>query len=156
MESVDSIYLRLYFPNFSHPNSSRFSSFFHSMEKKNKILTKNEYIPSKIIYPEKIIQGVDKRSSIVLKNIPKSWNKKSIRKLIETYGNLNYFYIIPDTNNKFTSCVYINLINYKSIVNIYMSLRKLKFNIDNKVVDIEIYYSLIQGKKDLIKEFNED
>lgn len=155
MESADRILLHLYFPMFSCPDNSRFISLFHSLNKKNKSKKeKGNELPYNI-YPEKIIQGLDKRSSIVIKNIPKTWKKNAIRKLVETYGNINYLYLEPDDYNKTTNCVYINLVNYKSIVNIFMSLRKMKFYLDNKIVYAEIYYSEIQGKQELIKNFKE-
>lgn len=153
MESNDRLILSLYFPQFSHPSCSRFALFFNKLNKKYKEQVNTD--TSLIIYPEKIIQNIDRRTTIVIKNFPRTWDKKSIRKLIESYANINYLYIIPNTEDKYTSSVYINVINYKSIVNIYMSLRKLKFNIQQNDVDIEIVYSHIQGKNQLIQQINE-
>lgn len=154
MESMDRLILILHFPQFSRPNCSRFSFFFNKLNKKYKEQSNTD--TSLIIYPEKIIQNLDRRTTIVIKNFPRTWNKKSIRKLIESYGNLNYLYIIPNSEDKYTSSVYVNVINYKSIVNIYMSLRKLKFNIQQNDVIIEIVYSPIQGKNKLIQQINEN
>ena len=151
---MDRLILTLYFPQFSRPSCSRFSSFLKNLKKKYKEQINTD--TSLIIYPEKIIQNIDRRTTIVIKNVPIAWNKKSIRKLIESYGNINYLYIIPNPENKNTAFVYINVVNYKSIVNIYMSLRKLKFNIEQNDVIIEIVYSHIQGKNQLIQQINEN
>ena len=55
-------------------------------------------------------------------------SKKEIRNCIEKYGNLNFLYIVKDLNNekKNTSIAYVNVINYKSIIPIYMNLRNLE------------------------------
>ena len=50
---------------------------------------------------------------------------------------------------------YINAINYKSLVPIYMNLRKVNFNIKGNLLNIQINYSEIQGKLELKKYFFE-
>lgn len=151
---VERIIIDLSFPMFSSAKNSRFLPFFNKISAKNK---ENGLSNKKIykIYPEKIMQNQDKRTSIILNNIPKVWPKNNIRFFIESFGNINFFYIYPGKNKKNTSSVYINFINYKSIVNIFMKLRKRKYQLLNKAFIISIKYSKIQGKQELIKFFGE-
>ena len=81
------IILKLYFPQFNSPVTSRFQTFFLTLNKFEKGKEKKKEI-SNIIFPDKIMQGEDKRTSIVIKNIPKNMKKKEIRKMVEKYGNI--------------------------------------------------------------------
>jgi RNA recognition motif-containing protein len=115
---------------------------------------KKEY--SQIIYPEKIMQGEDKRTSIVIKNIPKNVKKKDIRNMVEKYGNINFLVISKDVEKENYINAYLNMINYKSIVPIYMGLRKVNFNYKGIITNIQIIYSEAQGKAELKKIFNNE
>ena len=150
---MERILLTLYFPQFSHPNCSRFESFFVSILKKESFSNKN-LNKSKIICPERIIRSEDKRTSLIIRGIPLDMPKKEVRNFIEKYGNLNYLYIMKDPANseQNSSIAYINVINYKSIVPLFMNLRKFKFVRDEQIFDIKINYANAQGKKQL-KQF---
>ena len=65
------IILKLYFPQFKSPLTSRFQNFFISLNKTENIQEKYKEF-SYTIFPDKIMQGEDKRTSIVIKNIPKN------------------------------------------------------------------------------------
>ena len=157
MSIRDKLILQLYFPQFNSPPSSRFESLFVFL---NKIDTnanaKKKNITSNIIFPERVMQGEDKRTSIILKNIPKNVKKKEIRNLMEKYGNINFLAISKDQNLENFIIAYANVINYKSIVPIFMGLRKHTFNYLGKTHNIEIYYSKVQGKDELKKIFKND
>ena len=73
--------------------------------------------------------------------------------MIEKYGNINYLTLTQDINNKNLLIAYLNVINYRSVVPIFMGLRKKTFNYMNKKMQIEIMYSGIQGKEELKKIF---
>ena len=79
MSVRDKILLQLYFPQFKSPPVSRFESLFVFLNK-NAPTTKKKNIPSNIIFPEKVQQGEDKRTSIIIKNIPKNVKKSKIRR----------------------------------------------------------------------------
>lgn len=147
--------LRLYFPQFSSPPISRFQNFFINLPKIENAKKKKKEI-SYIIYPDKIMQGEDKRTSILIKRIPKNLKKKDIRKMIEKYGNINFLAITKDEEKENHMKAYINMINYKSIVPIYMNLRNINFNYQGNLSNIEIVYSKEQGKSELKKIFNND
>ena len=70
--------------------------------------------------------------------------------MVEKFANINFFGIKQDKKSKIFIKAYLNVINYRSVVQIYMGLR----NYDNKIIFIELYYSKIQGKEELIKVFN--
>ena len=95
----------------------------------------------------------------MIKGIPIDISKKEIRNIIEKYGNLNYLYIIKDPKNILnnTSIAFVNVVNYKSIIPLYMNLRNYKFNKNGNIYNIEIIYSNVQGKEQLkqyVKKIN--
>ena len=158
MSFLERILLLLYFPQFKSYESSRFESFFISFYKKEKAIKKQKN-NSLIIFPEKIISNEDKRTSLMIIGIPLDTSKKEVRNIIEKYGNLNYLYIIKDQKNleSNTSIAFVNVVNYKSIIPLYMNLRNYKFNKNGNVYSIEIIYSNAQGKEQLnqyVKKIN--
>lgn len=152
MDLRDQILMDLYFPQFSSPPSSRFESLFLYLNKINST-TKKKFVVSYTILPDQVMQGEDKRTSLIIKNIPKNVKKKEIRNMIEKYGNINFLAVSKDKNIANFIVAYLNVINYKSIVPIYMGLRKHIFNYQGKKINIEIYYSKVQGKDELKKLF---
>ena len=90
--SLERIMLFLYFPQFKSPNCSRFESFFISTKEKGNHKKINNNTSS--IFPEKIARNEDKRTSVIIKGIPKEMPKNDVRNLINKFGNINYLYII--------------------------------------------------------------
>ena len=122
---------------------------FQSISKKDSS-KKNKLNKSRIINPVNIVQNEDKRTSIVIKGIPPDVSKKEVRNILEKYGNLNYLYITKNINsNEDTSIAYVNVINYKTVIPLFMNLRNYQFNRNGKIYNIKIMYSSIQGKKQL-------
>ena len=110
---------------------------------------------SKTIYPEKIARNEDKRRSIVIKGIPKNMSKNEVRNLLDKFGNINFLYIInspTNKNNNNTSIAFVNVINFKSIIPLFMNLRNYKIEKFGKTYNLKISYSNVQGKPKL-KEF---
>ena len=155
MYERDRIILRLYFPQFNSPLTSRFQSYFNFLNK-TEGTKKKKKSTSIIIFPDKIMQGEDKRTSIVIKNIPKNMKKKDIRNMVEKYGNINFLTIAKDKEKESYMNAYLNMINYKSIIPIYMGLRKVTFNYQGNIINIQIVYSEVQGKSELKKIFNNE
>ena len=153
MSLSDKILVKLYFPHFNSPTSSRFESLFIYLKKSdgNK---KND--ASYIIFPERIIRGEDKRTSILIKNIPKNIKKKEIRGIIEKFANINFLGITQDKKLKSFIVAYLNVINYKSIVPIFMGLRNYTFNYNNQRFVTELFYSKFQGREQLRKIFKKE
>ena len=151
INSIERIILFIYFPQFNRPECSRFESFFRTMSK-NDSSKKKKRNKSRTICPEKIVRNEDKRTSIVIKGIPTDMPKKEVRALIEKYGNLNYLYITKDLNcdgEKKTSIAFINVINYKTIIPLFMNMRNYQINSNGEMYNIKLMYASVQGKKQL-------
>lgn len=170
MSLSDQILLRLFFPEYEARNKTRFEKLFKSIEDKNKINnieSDPEINESDKIFPEKIVQSLDKRSSVILTKVPVEIKKNVIRDILESFGNINYLHMNFSRTHLYKT-VYVNFVNYKTIVSIYMFLRKIKsdsktnININkNKTTNesekilnnVEIFYSKFQGKNELKARF---
>lgn len=141
----------LIFPKFEKPEVSRFKKFFS--ENKN-----NSFVGKKLqLNGHKIFTGEDKRTTILIKNIPRNMTKNQLKLIIEKIANINYIYIplfMLSADN--LRCAFVNVVNSKSIIDIYLKLRKINFVYDNPNTKIEISYSKLQGKKALIDNFREE
>ena len=148
---LEQILILFYFPQFKSQCNSRFESFFQSIKNYNVLPEKDDTYRSKKIYPEKIIRNEDKRTSLFIQGLPTDLSKKDIRNLLEKYGNINYLYVTKYKNDKekSNSVAYLNVINYRTIIPLFMTLKNLSFNIDGKIYTIKIMYSAAQGKKQL-------
>ena len=149
--TIEQILLFLYFPQFKSQNCSRFESFFQTIQANDISLIEGNFQRSKMIYPEKIIRNEDKRTSLIIRGIPTDLTKKEIRNLIEKYGNINYLYVTKTIKSKeqLSSIAYINVINYRTIIPLFMNLRNVSFIRDGKLYKLKIMYSAAQGKKQL-------
>lgn len=149
MEFLERILLLIYFPQFHSPNNSRFESFFIAAKEKEKYLTKNK--KKLTIFPEKIARNEDKRTSIIIKGIPINMPKSEVRTLVNIFGNINYLYIIksPLNEEKNTSIAFVNYINYKSIIPLFMNLRKNNIEKNGQIYKLKVLYSAVQGKENI-------
>ena len=150
METYKKI-IDLIFPKFNKPEESRFHKFFS--ENKN-----NCYVGKKLqLNGHKIFTGEDKRTTILIKNIPRNMTKNQLKLILEKIANINYLYIplfMLSADN--LRCAFVNVVNSKSIIDIYLKLRKFNFVYDNPNTKIEITYSKLQGKKALLDYFKEE
>ena len=147
--TFEQILLFLYYPQFKSHNNSRFESFFQTIQ--NDDISLGEGSLSKKIYPDKIISNEDKRTSLKIEGIPTDLTKKEIRNLIEKYGNINYLYVTKINNKReqLSSIAYINVINFRTIIPLFMNLRNISFNRNGKLYKLKIMYSSAQGKRQL-------
>ena len=141
----------LIFPKFEKREESRFNKFFS--ENKG-----NSFIGKKLqLNGHKIFTGEDKRTTILIKNIPRNMTKNQLKLILEKIANINYIYIplfMLSADN--LRCAFVNVVNSKSIIDIYLKLKKINFVYDNPNTKIEITYSQLQGKKALIDNFREE
>ena len=141
----------LIFPKFEKSEESRFNKFFS--ENKG-----NSFIGKKLqLNGHKIFTGEDKRTTILIKNIPRNMTKNQLKLILEKIANINYIYIqlfMLSADN--LRCAFVNVVNSKSIIDIYLKLKKINFVYDNPNTKIEITYSQLQGKKALIDNFKEE
>ena len=131
-----------------HPTESRFKEFFNQtkVKKKRKTMTVN---------PKNIILGLDKRTSIIIKNIPDYISDEQFKNLVIYFNKEIDFFFVPLNikTRKNLRVAFVNVLDYKQIVPIYMGLYKMKFVYNNPNIEMEICYSKVQGKEQLLKRF---
>ena len=160
------------FPNLSHPSQSRFHEFFKKLKELNKIQENsdkkknhNSYKKSKKNKMElnlyKIQNGMDKRTSLMIKNIPKGIDEMNVIKWLQQLANLNYIFVPKDEfTNKILGFAFINVCNYMDILELLKRLaieesynKIINDNFNNNRKKIEVIYSHKQGLKSLTKSF---
>ena len=160
----NTLLLNLIFSGFSHPQESRFTKLFSEEIDKNDFSSKNPTYKSLTLSIKSlnIENGKDKRTTIILKNLPNDITKEELKSIIEPLGNINFIYIpllIKNKNRQKNSlpCAYINVINYKSILKILAYFEELKktgvYRNKKDFSKVEIFYSGTQGKNALINRF---
>ena len=157
------------FPKLSHPSQSRFHQLFKRLNELNKTES-NEKAKNKNINKKnkknimelnlyKIQNGIDKRTSLMIKNIPKGIEEIDVVKWLLQLANLNYVFVPKDEfSNKILGFAFINVCEYTDILQL---LQKLAFieNCNNNNINntnnkkIEVIYSHKQGLKSLSKSF---
>ena len=157
------------FPKLSHPSQSRFHELFKRLNELNKTESnekaKNININKKNkknimeLNLYKIQNGIDKRTSLMIKNIPKGIEEIDVVKWLLQLANLNYVFVPKDEfSNKILGFAFINVCEYTDILQL---LQKLAFieNCNNNNINntnnkkIEVIYSHKQGLKSLSKSF---
>ena len=165
--SIDSV-LKKFFSKGKKPSTSRFSELFQNLsilENQNKknlptIADNNNTDKNNLeIVLNKIRKGQDKRSTIIIKGIPSFLSSDEAYSLVKRfYDNINFFYI-PSyiKNQKKYMYAFINVQNYKGIINIYNGIMKLKQQYPNNsgvnFSQLELFYSRTQGKSALINKY---
>jgi len=134
---------------FQHPKESRFKILFGDLKSKRKRKTMS-------VNPKNIMLGLDKRTSIIIKNIPEELTPEQFKKIILNFNPYIDFYYVPMKikTRKKLRVAFVNVLNFLDIVPIYMGLLyKMKFIYHNPHIEMEICYSKVQGKDLLIKRF---
>lgn len=134
---------------FSHPKESRFSIFFSSIKSKKKKKAMK-------VNPKYIMLGLDKRTSIIIKNIPENISEEQFKEIVLKFNPYIDYYYVPKNikTRKKLRVAFINVLNYLQIVPLYMGLiYKTKFIYNSPETEMEICYSKVQGKDELIKRF---
>ena len=134
---------------FNHPKESRFKDLFETIRVKKKRKTMS-------VNPKYIMLGLDKRTSIIIKNIPENYTSEQFKQIVTKFcPYLDFFYVpLKIRTRKKLRVAFVNVINYSQIVPIYMGLiYKMKFVYNYPDVEMEICYSKVQGKNQLIQRF---
>ena len=133
---------------FQYPSESRFKEFFnqHKAKKKRKTMKVN---------PKNVNLGLDKRTSIIIKNIPDYISDDQFRNIILNLNkNIDFFYVPSNIKTrKNLRVAFVNVLESKQIVPIYMGLYKMKFVYNSPNIEMEICYSKVQGKEQLMRRF---
>ena len=99
---------------------------------------------------------LDKRTSIIIKNIPDDITDFQFQNIVYCLNkNIDFFYIPKNIQTrKKLRVAFLNVLHYKQIVPIYMGLLyKMKFVYKNPNIEMEICYSKVQGKQQLVQRF---
>ena len=134
---------------FNHPKESRFKELFSNMKIKKKRKTMS-------VNPKNVMLGIDRRTSIIIKNIPDDITSDQFKILVMQYNPfIDFFYVpIKIRTRKRLRVAFVNVLNYSQIVPIYMGLiYKSKFVYNSNDIEMEICYSKVQGKNQLMKRF---
>ena len=158
------------FPKLSHPSQSRFHELFKKLKEINNQQEK-ETKKSKPIYKKnkknimelnlyKIQNGIDKRTSLMIKNIPKGIEELDVVKWLLQLVKLNYVFVPKDEfSNKILGFAFINVCESTDILELLKKLAIIE-NYNNSYISnnnnnkkIEVIYSHKQGLKSLSKSF---
>lgn len=133
---------------FKYPSESRFKEFFSQ----NKVKKRRKTM---MVNPKNALLGLDKRTSIIIKNIPDYISDEQFKNIVLSFSKeINFFYIPTNVKTrKNLRVVFVNVLEYKQIVPIYMGLYKMKFVYINPNTEMEICYSKVQGKEQLFRRF---
>ena len=156
-----SLILKLLFSGNRSPRESRFVKYFYPNNPEEKKNSSKKSQKSLNIESDNIKNGKDKRTTIILKNLPNDISKEELKAIIEPLGNINFIYIpllIKNKNKLNLPCAYVNVINYKTILKIVEKFNQIKnlnqlYNAKN-FLNVEIFYSGTQGKHALINRFS--
>lgn len=107
---------------------------------------------------EAVEEGVDSRTSLMVRNIPNKYTQKMLLSEFEDNGHgpgvIDFFYLPIDFKNRCNrGYAFINFVDYKDILNFhrrYYGKHWRTFNSD-KICDIT--YARIQGKDAMLKRF---
>ncbi len=100
-----------------------------------------------------IQNGIDKRTSLMIKNIPKEADEINVIKWLLQLTHLNYAFVPKDEySNKILGFAFINVCNYTDILQLIKKLSIFEI-INNNNKKIEVIYSHKQGLKSLTKSF---
>ena len=165
------LHLQKLFPHFSRPLSSRFSMLFYELSKINIINSENsikidqkkkenqkKFLEKYRIYPEKILNGIEKRTSIIIKEIPGDYGAMNFYKLLTKFCNeINFFYI-PDFAIEKWEYIYafVTVGHRKGVLDIYEGLNLLKEKYKtfkgHDFTKIEVYFCRSQNIRGLKKK----
>lgn len=187
------------FPQFSRPIKSRFDTFFKYLPKQNKTEKFDDETSSnkKIwnfqplggkslgnmdVIPNNILSFRDKRTSLMLKNLPTNITEENLINLILSVTKINYAYIPKMQNDdKLLGFAFINVVNFYEIPFFINKINDIIFSEKNFLGDnikshdswnnsnsffigpnqsmskkIEICYSKKQGLKSLMRTFGKN
>ncbi len=105
---------------------------------------------------KQILIGKDKRSSLIIKNISYHLSKKEVINSLNSLVKINYIFVPEnDKNHKILGYAFINVLNYKDIINLIIKINTSPYYhlTNNKYKQISICYNKKQGVSSLIETF---
>ena len=175
MEKNVQLYLQTLFPHFSSPLISRFSELFNEIsnnsintinkKNKNELISENEnknLNGNYIIYPQKIKNGLEKRTMIIIKGIPVVFGCFNFYGLLTKFCNeINFFYIPGFALAKWDYVyAFVNTDSKKGVLNIFYGInvmkKKYKFYKGYDFSNLEIYFCKLQNVYNLLKKYQHE
>ena len=170
METYIQEYIKKLFPSFSSPIYSRFSQLFREISETTKLKNKTFHKDSKkdfddnnlgkyLIIPNKIINGVEKRTSIIIKGIPSAFGVQNFYELLTKFcKDIDFFYVPGYAVNKWQYIyAFANLGHRKGVLDIFEGLTimrdKYKTYQGFDFSKIEVYFCKSQNINGLIKKY---
>ena len=169
MEKTLYLYPHKLFPRFSTPNSSRFSELFSELsdndsdsdfdgqlnEIYSKELEDDPNIERCRIDPEKLLNGIEKRNSIVIKGIPSDFGAHNFYELLTKFCKKIKFFATTKRNYTYA---FVTINHGMEVLNIFEALtlmkEELKIYKGYDFSKIEIYFSKSQNIIDLAKKYH--
>ena len=155
------------FPIFSSPDKSRFSELFSEITKTDRASYSPQFSDSDkeasnfkkyLIIPNKIINGLEKRTSIIIKGIPASFGCLNFYTLLSQFcKDIDFFYIPGYALSKWNYIyAFVNVRNRKSVLDIFEGLTIMRDKYQTfrgfDFSKIEIYFCKSQKVNSLIKK----
>ena len=158
------------FPNFSSPICSRFSKLFREIsettefknntpQKDQKENSDDDNLTKYLIIPNKIINGTEKRTSIIIKGIPSAFGVENFYELLTKFSNdIDFFYVPGYAVNKWKYIyAFANLGHRKGVLDIFEGLTIIrdKYRIFQgfDFTKIEVYFCKSQNINGLITKY---
>ena len=159
MEKILYLHTRKLFPSFSSPALSRFSVLFSQLSKNysdsnsdkltniyTKELEENQNMEKYRIDPEKILNGLEKRNSIIIKGIPAGFGAFNFYDLLTKFcKDINFFYIpgFAIAKRKYIYA-FVTINRRMGILNIFEALTIMRDKLESykgfDFTKIEIYF----------------
>ena len=175
MERVLYIYTHKLFPRFSTPAYSRFSSLFSELSDSEidsdsdqlklappKELEEDPNIEKYRINPKKILNGIEKRTSVIIKGIPADFGALNFYELLSKFcKEINFFYIPGFAISKWKYIYAFATIGHRrGVYNIFQGLNLLKNQYKifkgSDFSKIEIYFCKSQNIIGLTKKYQQE
>ena len=131
-------------------NFLNYCSFSEGKEANNK----NKDSPKNIIHIDNIIKGKDKRTTLIIRNIPNRYTISLLLNEIQTIfmNKFDILYLPQDyINNSNLGYGFINFIDHIHLILFYEKYQGKKWNNFNSNKKCQLAYSKYQGKNELVK-----
>ena len=145
-----------YADSFSNNSSINFNS--NERKSDNSIKIKNNYksYNDVVVDMKKVLSLEDKRTSIMIKNIPNKFSKEILLSIIDqNFAGTYDIFILPTdmSKNKNFGYAFINFISSYYVPNFYYMFNGKKWSNTNSEKVCQIAYSKIQGKNNLVLHY---
>ena len=103
-----------------------------------------------------MVAGADRRTTLMLKNIPNKYTQKTLLEAIDEQmeGKYDFFYLPIDFKNRCNiGYAFINMISLNAVVEFYDAFNGRKWTRFNSEKVASVAYARIQGKQALVGHF---